>query len=109
MLNDEQAGRIVLDCIRATSHIDTVVSAGSLDAAEISNQSRVNDLIRLIVTDDEIGVPSQHYAIDVSDFQNVHPETNVNTLINIVRDRSVAMGPSSPLGGDSTTGSDRYK
>ena len=89
MLTDEQAGQIVTDCIRAVSHVTTVDTTGSLDDAEISDQTRINNLIDKIVTDDDIGVPSQEQTVDDSEFENVDTDTIVNALINIVRDKSV--------------------
>ena len=89
MLTDEQAGRIVGKCIRAISHVETVDTTGSLDDAEISDQTDVNNLVDLIVTDGEIGVPSEGQAIHSSVFQNVGTDTIVNAVIKIVRDKSV--------------------
>ena len=105
MLSPLQARQVVEGCIRALSHIDTVDTAASLDTAEISDQTRVNNLLHLIVSDGAIGVRSQAHAINHSAFQNITTGTSVNALIEIVRANSVPTA--SLLGGDSTTGSDR--
>ena len=108
MLTEEQAVRVVVDCIRAVSHVEIVDITGSLDDAEVLDQSRVNNLVHLIVSSGAIGVPSMAHAIGDSAFNNVTTDTIVDELIEIVRVFSVPTIFSSPsLGGDSTTGSDR--
>ena len=88
MLTDEQAMEVVIDCIRSVSKVPMVDTTGSLDDAEISSEERVNNIVDLIVTDDQIGVPGKGQRISESEFENVDSDTIVNALINIVRDKS---------------------
>ena len=107
MLSIVQARKVVDDCIRAVSHTPVVDTAASLDTAEISDQTRVNNLIHLIVSDEALGVRSKAHSIDDSAFQNISTDTIVDDLIKIVSDKSVPLISSPALGGDSTIGSDR--
>jgi hypothetical protein len=88
MLTDEEAIEVVIDCIRSVSKVGIVDAAGSLDDAEISEETRVNNVISLIVNDNKIGVPSKGQSIDDSNFEGVDPDTLINELINTVRDKS---------------------
>lgn len=88
MLNDEQAIKIVGDCIRAVSHIDIVDTTASLDENEISDSLRINNLITLIVNSNAIGVPSVFHRISPSVLSDVSSDTIVNELIDTVRDES---------------------
>jgi hypothetical protein len=65
-----------------------VDGTGSLDDAEIVDQTRVNNVVDLIVNNDQIGVPSKGQAIDASSLAGVSPDTIVADLINTVRDKS---------------------
>jgi hypothetical protein len=88
MLNDEQAGKIVINCIRAVSGASIVSMTGSLRQAELIDSDRVIHMITLIVNSPNIGVPSEFHRIDEGWFQNVDPDTIVNAVINIVRDKA---------------------
>jgi len=88
MLTDEDAIDVVVGCIRAVSGVQTVDTTGSLDDAEISNETRVNNLVDRVVNSNQIGVPSKGQRIEASQFENVDSDTIVNALINIVRNQS---------------------
>ena len=88
MLDEQEAGQIVVDCIRAVSHVPNVDLTGTLDDAEISDGTRVNNLITLIVNSKHIGVPSRQHRINAEWFSGVDPDTTVLEVIGIVRDKS---------------------
>lgn len=89
MLDEQEAGQIVVDCIRAVSHVPSVDITGTLDDAEISDATRVNNMITLIVNSKHIGVPSRQHRIDADWFLGVDPDTAVLDVIGIVRTKSV--------------------
>lgn len=89
MIDDHEATEIVVNCIRAVSHIPEVDLAGTLDDAEISDPPRVNNMVTLIVNSKQIGVPSRQHRIAAQWFIGVAPDTPVVEVIVIVRDRSV--------------------
>ncbi len=88
MLDEQEAGQIVVDCIRAVSHVPNVDITGTLDDAEISDTTRVNNMVTLIVNSKHIGVPSRQHRIDAGWFLGVDPDTAVLEVIGIVRDKS---------------------
>lgn len=90
MLNQPQAAQIVLDCIRATSHVANVSLAGTLDDASIRDITLLG-LISLIVNDPERGVPSHHHQIDASCFQNIDTDSRVLEVVDIVRTQSTPL------------------
>jgi hypothetical protein len=87
MLNQPQATQIVLDCIRATSHVH-VALAGSLAEAGIRDQT-ILGLVSLIVNDATIGVPSRQHQIDAAWFQGIDPDGRVLEVVDIVRTKSI--------------------
>jgi hypothetical protein len=89
MLNNHEATEIVVDCIRAVSHVPEVDLAGTLDDAEISDPARVNNMVTLIVNSKQIGVPSRQHRIAAQFFIGVDPDTPVVEVVGIVRDNSV--------------------
>ena len=91
MLNEQESGQIVVDCIRAVSHVSDVDLAGTLDDAEISDEARVNNMVTLIVNSKKIGVPSKSHRINAGFFNGVDPDTVVFEVIGIVRDKSLAV------------------
>lgn len=88
MLDEQQASQIVVDCIRAVSHVPTVDFNGTLDDAGIVDTPRVNNVLTLIVNSTNIGVPSQQYRINAAWFQAVDTDTIVDDVVGIVRDKS---------------------
>jgi hypothetical protein len=88
MLNEQEAMQIVVDCIRAVSHVPEVDPTGTLDDAGIVDTPRVNNVITLIVHSKNIGVPSKQHRIDSSWFNAVDSDTAVLDLVDIVRDKS---------------------
>lgn len=89
MLDEQEAGQIVVDCIRAVSHVPNVDITGTLDDAEISNGNRVLNMVTLIVHSKQIGVPSRQHRIDSGWFLGTEPDTPILEVIGIVRDQSV--------------------
>jgi hypothetical protein len=89
MIDDQEATQIVVDCIRAVSHVPEVDLAGTLDDAEISDPTRVNNMVTLIVNSKHIGVPSRQHRISAQWFIGVDPDTAVFEVVGIVRDKSV--------------------
>lgn len=89
MLSDEESIQIVVDCIRAVSHVDEVDINGTLEAAEIFDADRVNSFITLVVHDKRVGVLSRLHRISSAWFRKTGPSTAVNECITIVRDRSI--------------------
>ena len=89
MLNDHDATEIVVNCIRAVSHVPEVDLTGTLDDAEISDETRVNNMVTLIVNDSVIGVPSRQHRISAQWFIGVDSDTAVVDVVAIVRKRSV--------------------
>lgn len=89
MLDDHEATEIVVDCIRAVSHVPEVDLAGTLDDAEIFDAARVNNMVTLIVNSKHIGVPSRQHRIAAQFFIGVDPDTQVVEVVGIVRDKSV--------------------
>ncbi len=89
MIDDQEATQIVADCIRAVSHVPEVDPAGTLDDAEISDASRVNNMVTLIVNSKHIGVPSRQHKISAQFFIGVDSDTAVSDVVGIVRDNSV--------------------
>jgi hypothetical protein len=94
MLDEEQASQIVVDCIRAVSHVSTVDLTGTLDDAGIVDSTRVNNMVTLIVNSKNIGVPSKQHRIDAGFFLGVDSSTAVFDVIDIVMDKSVAVSES---------------
>ena|SRR5215204_203204 len=88
MLDEQQASQIVVDCIRAVSHVPNVSFNGTLDDAGLIDGTRVNNMVTLIVNSNNIGVPSQQHRINVGWFQEVDSDTVVDDVVGIVRDRS---------------------
>jgi hypothetical protein len=88
MLDQQESAQIVVDCIRAVSHVPAVDPTGTLDDAELSDGTRVNNLITLIVNSSHIGVPSRQHRINAGWFNGVEPDTAVSDVIGIVRDKS---------------------
>ena len=89
MLDEEQATAIVVDCIRAVSHVSVVDITKTLDDAQVSDGARVQNMITLIVNSNNIGVPSQRHRINSAFFQDVGPSTRVFGVIDIVMDKAV--------------------
>lgn len=89
MLDEQQASQVVVDCIRAVSHVGTVSFNGTLDDADIFDATRVTNVITLIAHDAGIGVPSLHHRIADNFFLGVGPGTVVDDVVGIVRDKSV--------------------
>jgi hypothetical protein len=89
MLSEQQASQIVEDCIRAISHVGGVSFTGTLDDAEISDGTRVNNMITLIVNSKKIGVPSESQRIDAGWFLGVSPSTVVDEVVGIVMSKSI--------------------
>ena len=88
MLDEQEAAEIVVDCIRAVSHVPTVDITGTLDDAEISETARVNNMVTLIVNSKHIGVPSRQHRIDANWFLSVDSDTPVLEVIGIVADKA---------------------
>lgn len=88
MLDFEQAGQIVVDCIRAVSHEVTVDITGSLDDNRISDTARKNNMLTLIVNSSNIGVPSQNHRINAGWFNAVDTDTIVTDVIAIVEEKA---------------------
>ena len=88
MLDEQQASEIVVNCIRAVSHIPNVDFNGTLDDAGLIDPPRVNNMTTLIINSGSIGVPSQQHRINAAWFQDVDSETLVDDVVGIVRDRS---------------------
>jgi len=88
MLNQQQAAQIVVDCIRAVSHVPDVDLAGTLDNAGIIDTPRVNNMITLIVNSNAIGVPSRQHRINANFFLGVDSNTVVFAVIDIVTDHA---------------------
>lgn len=88
MLDEQQSAQIVVDCIRAVSHVPKVDLAGTLDGAGIIDAPGVNNVVTLIVNSKNIGVPSKQHRINAGFFQNVETGTAVFEVIDIVRDNS---------------------
>ena len=88
MLDEQQSSQIVVDCIRAVSHVPDVNLNGTLDDAGIVNTARVNNMITLIVNSTSIGVPSLQHRISANFFLGVGTSTVVDEVIGIVMDKS---------------------
>ena len=88
MLDEQQASQIVVDCIRAVSHVGTVSFNGTLDDADIIDTVRVNSVITLIVNSTSIGVPSLQHRISANFFLGVGASTVVDEVVGIVMDKS---------------------
>jgi hypothetical protein len=84
MLNQQEAAQIVVDCIRAVSHVPDVDPAGTLDDAGVIDTPRVNNVVTLIVNSTNIGVPSRQHRINAGFFQGVDSDTVVFDVIDIV-------------------------
>ena len=84
MLDEQQASQIVEDCIKQVSHVPKVDFTGSLDDAEISDSTRVNNMITLIVHSTSIGVPSQGHRISSAWFQGTDPDSIVDDVVGTV-------------------------
>ena len=84
MLDEQQASEIVEECIKQVSHVPEVDFTNSLDVAEISDSTRVNNLITLIVHSPSIGVPSQNHRISSGWFKGIDPNTIVDEIVEIV-------------------------
>jgi hypothetical protein len=94
MLDEEQATTIVVNCIRAVSHVQVVKVEGTLDDSQISDDTRVNNMITLIVNSPNIGVPSFGHSLDPQFFQGLGSDAGVSDVIDTVRDDSVPLaGP----------------
>lgn len=89
MLDQQESAQIVVDCIRAVSHVPSVNINGTLDDAEISDDARVKNMVTLIVNSTQIGVPSRKHRVNAMFFAGVDPDTPVLTVVGIVRDKSV--------------------
>ena len=89
MLDQQQSTQIVVNCIRAVSHVAQVDVTGTLDDAEIFDGTRVNNMVTLIVHSKEIGVPSEQHRIAAGFFNGVTPDTAVLEVIGIVRDNAI--------------------
>jgi hypothetical protein len=89
MLDQPSASEIVVNCIRAVSHVPTVDESGTLDDAGISDTARVTNMVTLIVNSKQIGVPSKKQRISASFFLGVDPSTPVFDVEDIVMDKSV--------------------
>lgn len=92
-MESEKAGKIVVNCIRAVSHVKRVSTTKTLAEAEVHNQNRVDNVVTLIVHSDKIGVPSEGYRISSTQFNNVSPDTIVKDLIKTVREKSIEAHP----------------
>ena len=88
MINQEESLQIVVDCIRAVSHIPVVDPTATLDDNGIVDTPRVNNLITLIVHSKNIGVPRKHHQIDGNFFNDVDSDTVVLNVVDTVRDKS---------------------
>lgn len=88
MLDQQEASQIVVDCIRAVSHVPAVDPTGTLDDAEISDDTQLNNLVTLIVNSGHIGVSSRQHRINAGFFNGVDPDTAVSDVIGIVRNKS---------------------
>lgn len=88
MLDEQQSSQIVVDCIRAVSHVPDVDLNGTLDDAGIVNTARVNNMVTLIVNSTSIGVPSLQHRISANFFLGVGTSTVVDEVIGIVMDKS---------------------
>lgn len=89
MLTDPESIKIVVDCIRAISHVNQVDINGTLDDAGIIDADRVNAMVTLIVHNRRLGVLSQLHRLSSAWFRGTSPTTPVNTCIDIVRDKSI--------------------
>lgn len=89
MLDEQEASQIVVDCIRAVSHVSSVDLGGTLDDAGIVDSTRVISMVTLIVNSKNIGVPSKKHRISASWFLGVSPSTAVFEVIDVVMDKSV--------------------
>jgi hypothetical protein len=90
MLNQPEAAQIVLDCIRATSHVANVALGGTLEDASIRADTLLG-LISLIVNNPQRGVPRFQHQIDEGCFQNVSTDSRVLEVVDIVRTESTQM------------------
>ena len=88
MLDEQQSSQIVVDCIRAVSHVPDVDLNGTLDDAGIVDTARVNNMVTLIVNSTSIGVPSLQHRISANFFLGVGASTVVEEVIGIVMDKS---------------------
>lgn len=91
MLDEEAASEIVVNCIRAVSHVGSVDETGTLDDAGIVDSTRVVNMVTLIVNSKKIGVPSKKQRISASFFLGVDSSTPVFDVIDIVMDKSVEL------------------
>jgi hypothetical protein len=89
MLDEAQATAIVVDCIRAVSHVGVVDITRTLDDAQVSDSARVQNMNTLIVNSNNIGVPSQRHRINSAFLQNISPSSSVFSVIDIVKEKSV--------------------
>lgn len=89
MLDEQSATEIVVNCIRAVSHVPEVDLTGTLDDAGISDSSRVTNMVTLIVNSKKIGVPSKKQRIGASWFLGIDSSSPVFDVIDIVMDKSV--------------------
>jgi hypothetical protein len=89
MLDEEQASAIVVDCIRAVSHVDVVDLKKTLDDAQVSESGRVQNMITLIVNSTNIGVPSRRHRINSAFLQEVGPSSRGFSVVDIIMDKSV--------------------
>ena len=84
MLTEAQASQIVEGCIEAVSHVDDVDFTASLDDAQISDDTRIINMITLIVNSKSSGVPSAKHRISAAWFTGVDPDTIVDDVVGIV-------------------------
>ncbi len=87
----DQATKITVDCIRATSNFSGQMKAqDTLGEVGVATNSRIQGLRNRIVTNKQIGVPSVGHTLDPVFLQSMSSGWSVVTLILQIRQNSVS-------------------